>query len=369
MHDPRYDHLAEVLTGYSTRLQSGEKVLIDTFDAPPEIIISLIRKAREKGAVPLVNLQSNVVNRELLREAEESQYQLIAEYEMVRMTGVSVYIAIRGSHNITEQSDVPSDRMKLAMKLLKPVLDQRVNKTKWVVLRWPTPSMAQMAGMSTEAFEDFFFRVCTLNYSKMEAAMKPLAALMNDTDRVRIIGPGTDLNFSIRGIATIACSGQHNIPDGEVFTCPVRDSVQGHIQYNAPTIYQGTAFDSIKLAFKNGRITDATGNNTARINEILDTDEGARFIGEFALGFNPFILEPMRDILFDEKIAGSFHFTPGQAYENADNGNRSQVHWDLVCIQRPDYGGGEIYFDDKLVRKDGEFVLEELKGLNPENLV
>ncbi|HXM04975.1 MAG TPA: aminopeptidase, partial [Chthoniobacterales bacterium] len=369
MHDPRYDHLAEVLTGYSTRLQSGEKVLIDTFDAPPEIIISLIRKARERGAVPLINLQSNVVNRELLREAEESQYQLIAEYEMVRMKGVNVYIAIRGSHNITEQSDVPSDRMKLAMKLLKPVLDQRVNKTKWVVLRWPTPSMAQMAGMSTEAFEDFFFRVCTLNYSKMEAAMKPLAALMNDTDRVRIIGRGTDLNFSIRGIATIACSGQHNIPDGEVFTCPVRDSVQGHIQFNAPTIYQGTAFDSIKLTFKNGRITDATGNNPARINEILDTDEGARFIGEFALGFNPFILEPMRDILFDEKIAGSFHFTPGQAYENADNGNRSQVHWDLVCIQRPDYGGGEIYFDDKLVRKDGEFVLEELKGLNPENLV
>jgi aminopeptidase len=369
MHDPRYDHLAEVLTGYSTRLQSGEKVLIDTFDAPPEIIISLIRKAREKGAVPLVNLQSNVVNRELLREAEESQYQLIAEYEMVRMKGVNVYIAIRGSHNITEQSDVPSDRMKLAMKLLKPVLDQRVNKTKWVVLRWPTPSMAQMAGMSTEAFEDFFFRVCTLNYSKMEGAMKPLAALMNDTDRVRIIGPGTDLNFSIRGIATIACSGQHNIPDGEVFTCPVRDSVQGHIQFNAPTIYQGTAFDSIKLGFKNGRITDATGNNTARINEILDTDEGARFIGEFALGFNPFILEPMRDILFDEKIAGSFHFTPGQAYENADNGNRSQVHWDLVCIQRPEYGGGEIYFDDKLIRKDGEFVLEELKALNPENLV
>jgi aminopeptidase len=226
-----------------------------------------------------------------------------------------------------------------------------------------------MAGMSTEAFEDFFFRVCTLNYSKMEAAMKPLVALMNDTDRVRIAGTGTDLNFSIRGISTIACSGAHNIPDGEVFTSPVKDSVQGHIQFNAPTIYQGTGFDSIKLAFKNGRITDATGNNTGRINEILDTDEGARFIGEFALGFNPFILEPMRDILFDEKIAGSFHFTPGQAYDVADNGNRSQVHWDLVCIQRPEYGGGEIYFDDKLVRKDGKFVLEGLKALNPENLV
>jgi aminopeptidase len=369
MFDPRYDQLAEVLTGFSTRLQSGEKVLIDTFDAPPEIIVSLIRKVREKGGIPLANLQSNIVNRELLRGAEESQYQLISEYEMVRMKGVSAYIAVRGSHNVTEHSDVPPERMKLAMKLLKPVLDQRVNKTKWVVLRWPTPSMAQMAGMSTEAFEEFFFRVCTLNYSKMEAAMKPLAALLNNTDRVRIVGQGTDLNFSIRGIPTVSCSGKHNIPDGEVFTCPVRDSVQGQIQFNAPTIYQGSAFDSIKLVFKNGRIVDATGNNPTRINEILDTDEGARFIGEFALGFNPHILEPMRDILFDEKIAGSFHFTPGQAYEEADNGNRSQVHWDLVCIQRPEYGGGEIYFDDKLVRKDGKFVLQELKALNPENLV
>ena len=369
MFDPRYDQLAEVLTGFSTRIQSGEKVLIDTFDVPPEIIVSLIRKVREKGAIPLANLQSNTVNRELLRGAEESQYQLMAEYEMVRMKGVSAYIAVRGSHNVTEQSDVPPDRMKLAIKLLKPVLDQRVNKTKWVVLRWPTSSMAQMAGMSTEAFEDFFFRVCTLNYSKMEAAMKPLAALMNSTDRVRIVGPGTDLNFSIRGIPNVSCSGKHNIPDGEVFSCPVRDSVQGHIQFNAPTIYQGSAFDSIKLGFKNGRIIDATGSNPTRINEILDTDEGARFIGEFALGFNPYIREPMRDILFDEKIAGSFHFTPGQAYEEADNGNRSQVHWDLVCIQRPEYGGGEIYFDDKLIRKDGTFVLEELKSLNPENLV
>jgi aminopeptidase len=369
MFDPRYDQLAEVLTGFSTRLQSGEKVLIDTFDAPPEIIVSLIRKVREKGGIPLANLQSNIVNRELLRGAEESQYQLISEYEMVRMKGVSAYIAVRGSHNVTEHSDVPPERMKLAMKLLKPVLDQRVNKTRWVVLRWPTPSMAQMAGMSTEAFEDFFFRVCTLNYSKMEAAMKPLAALLNNTDRVRIVGQGTDLNFSIRGIPTVSCSGKHNIPDGEVFTCPVRDSVQGQIQFNAPTIYQGSAFDSIRLVFKNGRIVDATGNNPTRINEILDTDEGARFIGEFALGFNPHILEPMRDILFDEKIAGSFHFTPGQAYEEADNGNRSQVHWDLVCIQRPEYGGGEIYFDDRLVRKDGKFVLEELKALNPENLV
>ena len=369
MLDPRFDRLAELLIDFSTRLQKGEKVLIDCFDIPPEMILSLIRRARAKGGVPLVNLQSNIVNRELLRGAEEDQYRVIAEYELARMTAVDAYIALRGSHNITEHSDVPSSRMQLALKLLQPVLDQRVNRTKWVVLRWPTAAMAQMAGMSTEGFEDFFFRVCTLDYSKMEKAMRPLKDLMDHTDRVRITGPGTDLRFSIRGIPTIPCSGAHNIPDGEIFTCPVKDSVQGHVQFNAPTIYQGTAFDSVRLTFKSGKVVEASGNNPRRINEILDTDEGARYIGEFAIAFNPHILQPMRDILFDEKIAGSFHFTPGQAYENADNGNRSQVHWDLVAIQRPEYGGGEIYFDDQLIRKDGLFTRKELIELNPEYLV
>jgi aminopeptidase len=369
MLDPRFDRLAEVLIDFSTRLQKGEKVLIDCFDIPHPMIVSLVRRARVKGGVPLVNLQSNIVNRELLRGAQEDQYRVMAEYELARMAAVDAYIALRGSHNVTEHSDVPSDRMQLALKLLQPVLEQRVNQTKWVVLRWPTAAMAQMASMSTEGFEDFFFRVCTLDYSKIEKAMRPLKDLMDHTDRVRITGPGTDLRFSIQGIPTIPCSGEHNIPDGEIFTCPVKNSVEGHVQFNTPTIYQGTAFDSVRLTFKNGRVIEATGNNPKRINEILDTDEGARHIGEFALGFNPYILEPMRDILFDEKIAGSFHFTPGQAYEKADNGNRSQVHWDLVAIQRPEYGGGEIYFDDRLVRKDGLFVQKDLTGLNPEQLV
>ena len=369
MFDPRFDALAEVLTGFSTRLQKGEKVLIDLFDIPPEMVVSLIRKVREKGAFPFVNLQSNIVNREMLRGADQVQFQTMAGYELARMQAMNAYIAVRGSYNITEHSDVPSDRMLLAMKLLKPVLEHRVNKTKWVVLRWPSPSMAQLSGMSTEAFEEFFFRVCTLDYARMETAMQPLKRLMDKTDQVHITGPGTDLRFSIKGIPTVACGGQHNIPDGEVFTCPVRDSAEGYIQYNTPTIYQGTAFDSVRLGFSKGRIVEASANQTAVLNKILDSDDGARYLGEFALGFNPHVREPMRDILFDEKIAGSFHLTPGEAYEKADNGNRSQVHWDLVCIQRPEYGGGEIRFDGKLVRKDGLFVLDDLKGLNPENLV
>jgi aminopeptidase len=367
MIDPRFDVLAEVLIGFSTRLERGERVLIDAFDVPPEMVIALIRSTRSKGAFPFVNLQSNVIARELLRGAEEEQYRTFREFEMARMQVMDAYVALRGSHNMTELSDVASERMQLAMKMLQPVVEQRVNKTKWVVLRWPTPAMAQMAGMSTEAFEDLFFKVCTLDYSKMQPGMETLKSLMEKTDQVHIIGPGTDLRFSIKGIPAITCGGRHNIPDGEVFTCPVRDSVEGHVQFNAPTVYQGTAFDSVRL-FKKGKVVDATSNNTERLNAILNSDEGARYIGEFALGFNPHIWEPMRDILFDEKIAGSFHFTPGQAYEGADNGNRSQVHWDLVCIQRSDYGGGEIHFDQQLIRKDGLFVPKELQALNPESL-
>jgi aminopeptidase len=257
----------------------------------------------------------------------------------------------------------------MVAKILKPVQEYRVNKTKWVLIRWPSPSMAQQAGLSTEAFEDFFFRVCTFDYSRYGAGMKALTALMNKTDRVHIKGPGTDLRFSIKGIGAVPCGGLRNIPDGEVFSCPVKDSVEGTISYNAPTVYLGTAFDNIKLTFKAGRIVEATSNNTKRLNEILDTDAGSRYIGEFAIGFNPHILQPMRDILFDEKIAGSFHFTPGQAYEVGGNGNKSAVHWDMVCIQRPEYGGGEIWFDGKLIRKDGLFVPKSLQKLNPDQLL
>jgi len=365
MHDPRLDQLARQLVRFSTSVKKGENVLIDLYDTPAEMGVALIRAVREAGGVPFVNLNEARIVRELYRKAGEPQMAAQADVLLYQMKKMQAYIAVRGSHNITETSDVPADKMALVSRLLRPVINHRVGKTKWCVLRWPTPAMAQQAGMSTEAFEDFFFRVSLLDYRKFIPGMKALKALMDRTDRVEITGPGTDLRFSLKGIKAITCGGQYNIPDGEVFTAPVKKSVEGTISFNAPTIYQGTSFDSITLAFKKGKIVEATANNTAALNKILDSDEGARFIGEFALGFNPEIQHPMRDILFDEKIAGSFHFTPGQAYEGvADNGNRSQVHWDMVCIQRPDYGGGEIRFDGKLIRKHGVFVARGLDSLN-----
>jgi aminopeptidase len=364
MHDARFDKLARLLVEYSTRLKRNENVLIEAFDVPDEMTIALIRAARKAGAIPFVQIQRAQVNREIALKALDRQLNLAARHELARMKKMDAYIALRGSNNITELSDVPVNKMQLIAKKMRPVTDQRVKKTKWVVLRWPTPSMAQLASMSTEAFENFYFDVCTLDYRKLQPGMKALKRLMEKTGRVEVKAPGTDLRFSIKGIPAVICGGDRNIPDGEVFTAPVKDSVQGHITFNAPTIYQSVGFDGIRLEFRDGRIVDAKSNQTEKLNKILDSDPGARYIGEFSLAFNPHILEPMRDILFDEKIAGSFHFTPGQAYDEADNGNRSQVHWDMVSIQRPDYGGGEIYFDGKLIRRDGEFLPKQLRSLN-----
>lgn len=364
MHDPRIDELARQLVRYSTATKRGEKVLIDLFDVPEAVGVALIREVRAVKAIPFVNIHNARITREMGMAATEEQYSTIAKNAMHQMKGMDCYIAIRGSHNVNELADVPAKNMQMLSTKMRPVLNERVNNTRWCVLRWPHPSMAQSAGMSTEAFEDFYFRVCLLDYGKLKRGMNALAKLMTDTKLVHITGPGTDLSFSIEGLPGIACGGTHNIPDGECFTAPVKNSVEGHIAYNAPSIYQGIAFDNVRLEFSEGKIVNATANNTKALNKILNTDPGARYIGEFAIGFNPEIKEPMRDILFDEKIAGSFHFTPGQAYEVADNGNRSSVHWDLVNIQRPDYGGGEIKFDGKVIRKNGKFIPKSLHVLN-----
>ena len=368
MTDPRYRTLADLLVGYSTQVKKGEKVLLDMIDVPDAFTVALARSVRDAGAIPLIETRHTRVTRELLCGMTEEQATLMRDIEMARMKKVQSYIAIRGAANTSENSDVPGDSMSLYSKVMRPVLNYRVNKTRWCVLRWPTPSMAQAANMSTEAFEDFYFDVCTLNYRKMGKAMETLEKLMARTDKVVLKGPGTDLSFSIKGVGAKACKGDRNIPDGEVFSCPLKYSVNGVIQYNTPSVYAGTRFENVRLVLKNGKIVEATANQTERINQIFDTDPGARYIGEFSLGLNPRILNPMNDILFDEKIAGSLHFTPGQAYEDCGNGNKSAIHWDMVLIQRPEWGGGEVWFDGKLIRKDGLFVPKSLQNLNPDQL-
>jgi aminopeptidase len=370
MYDQRIDKLAKGLINYSCSLKKGEKVLIEAKGIDYMLVNALIKEAYKVGAYPFVEIYDNRVTRELMMGLTEEQAKLRAKYDGARMAEMDAYIGIRGGENCNELSDVPEKNAKIESEFYShPVHHEiRVKKTKWVVLRYPNQGMAQQAGMSTDAFEDFYFKVCNLDYSKMDKAMDALKIRLDKADKVRLTAKNTDITFSIKGIGSKKCSGERNIPDGEIYTAPVKNSVNGKITFNTPSVENGFKFENVSLTFKDGKIIDATANDTEKLNAVLNTDDGARYVGEFAFGVNPYIVKPMGDILFDEKISGSIHFTPGCCYDDCYNGNISAIHWDMVLIQTKEYGGGEIYIDGELIRKDGLFVPEDLRCLNPENL-
>jgi aminopeptidase len=370
MIDRRLEKLADILVNYSLAVKPDENVLVQATGYEPAFDKALIRAIHKAGGRAFVSLRDKTIDRELLMQAPAAQVELQAELELARMRHMQCFIGYTAIRNMNALSDVPGDKMDLYNRNIwkKVHIEQRVPHTRWVVLRYPTAAMAQMAGMSEEAFEEFYFKVCTLDYAKMSKAMDSLVQLMARTDKVRLLAKDTDVSFSIKGLPPVKCDGKLNIPDGEVYTAPVKNSVNGIITYNTPSEHEGFTYENIRFEFKDGKIVDARSNDTQRINRVLDTDEGARYVGEFAIGVNPYITKAMKETLFDEKIAGSIHFTPGNSYDDCFNGNRSAVHWDLVLIQTPEYGGGEIWFDDALIRKDGVFVIPELTGLNPENL-
>ena len=372
MKDERIEKLASNLLTYSVNLQKGENILIEVLgEEGMPLAKELVKKAEEIGAKPFFNIINYEVLRLMLQNATKEHIELYAKHDEARMKDMQAYIGIRATSNSSELSGLSREVLEIYNKYYTiPVhFEERVKRTKWCILRYPNYSMAQMSKMNIDEFEDFFFKVCNVDYSKMSKAMEPLKKLLNNTDKVHILGEGTDLHFSVKGIPAEKYIGTFNIPDGEVASAPVKTSVNGYITYNTESTYNGITFNNIRFEFKDGKIIKATSNKTKELNEILDTDEGARYIGEFAFGLNPYVEKPIGDTLFDEKVKGSFHFTPGDSLEESDNGNRSAIHWDIVNIQTPEYGGGEIYFDDVLIRKDGRFVLEELQGLNPENLM
>ncbi len=371
LKDIRIEKIAKSLLEYSVEIKKGERLLIRGYYQSKPLMLELIKQANKIGA----NAHAEILDDELSRMQSlgrtESEYKKMLEWQLEKGKDFDAFISIYGSNNDFETSDVPSDTKMMASKIMRPYQNMIVNEKRWVILNYPTYSLAQKAKMPFETFSDFVFDVSAIDYNKMKTAMQSLKKIMEKTDKVRIVSPGTDLTFSIKGIPAIPCAGENNIPDGEVFTAPVKNSVNGTIQYNTPSPYHGTIFNNVKLTFKDGEIVEATADNDVdKLKKVFETDEGAKYVGEFAIGVNPLIKHPMGNILYDEKIDGSIHFTPGQAYENeADNGNRSAIHWDIVLIQRKEYGGGEIYFDDVLVRKDGIFVIDELKSLNAENLM
>lgn len=370
--DPRSTKLADLLVNYSCALKKGQKLLVESYGfASLGLVEEIIKIATRKGAFVFYEFRHDSLRRAFLRHADEEQVKALAKYPLHQMRDMDCYIGIRAAENTTELADVPGKKTNwYGRHYMKPVhLKVRVPGTRWVVLRYPNNAMAQSARMSLRAFEDFYYDVCTVDYRKMSRAINPLKRLMDRSDRVHIKGPGTDVSFSLKGIKSVKSDGSRNIPDGECFSAPVRDSVEGTVLFNAGSLQDGVVFGDIALTFRKGKVVaEDAGAQTRELRRFLGRDKGARYLGEFAFGFNPHITRPILDILFDEKIAGSFHMALGAAYGDADNGNRSAIHWDLIQIQTPKMGGGEIWIDGKLIRKDGRFVPKSLQGLNPENL-
>ncbi len=371
MHDPRLDDLAAQLVGYSLDLKAGEKLYLEVKGLEAlELGRAILRAATARGAVPFWYYNDDDVARHFVRHAGREQLAAWGAFHRGIMEQVDAYIGVRGGANPYDLADLDAERRGWFDQAYwqEVHLGVRLQK-KWCVLRYPNPAMAMLAQRPTEEFADFYFRVCNLDYARLSRAMDPLQALMERTDQVRLRGPGTDLTFSLKGMPAVKCDGHRNIPDGEIYAAPVRDSAQGVVTYNTASLHAGRLHRNVRFEVRDGRIERATcdGDQEA-LQRVLDVDEGARYFGEFALGLNPHITAPLQDTLFDEKIAGSFHLTPGNAYARSDNGNKSALHWDLVCLQTPEHGGGEIWFDGVLVRRDGLFVLPELAGLNPEAL-
>ncbi|HJX39200.1 MAG TPA: aminopeptidase [Anaerolineae bacterium] len=365
MRDQRNEALARILLTYSVDLQPGEKIMLDIRGKESlELAREVIRQATELGGVPFWYYNDYSLLRPWVRGASEGQLEAFGQLHLKLMKEMDAWLCFHGPDNPFDLADVDGAQLQLFQRLYSgPVhLEERVKNTKWCILDYPTDSIAQLAEMSREAFEDYYYEVCCLDYASMSKAMDPLVERMELTDQVRIVAPGTDLTFSIKGMPAVKCDGKENIPDGEVFTAPVRDSINGHVVFNVPLLERGILFREIELEFREGKVVDAScQGNTKALNESLDVDEGARYTGEFALGVNPLIVRPMKDALFDEKMAGSLHLALGNSSDESPNGNESAIHWDIVLDQRREQGGGELYFDGELVRQDGRFIDEELE--------
>lgn len=365
MKDLRFTKLAEQLVRYSVSLQPGEHLLIGCSPQDLPLAKELIRAAYRAGGYPHVSLEDAGLRRCLLEGLQEEQAAAIAEYERCRFDRMDAYINLATTQNAMENAAVDPQKLREYARMKNQATQKmRQGRVKWCVCISPNDLYANNAGMCLDDFERYYFDVCCMDYARFGRAMEKLRLRMEQTDRVRILAPGTDLSFSIRGVPKCVSAGERNVPDGEVYTAPVRESVNGTIQFNVPSVFNGTRFEAIQLRFENGKAVSAQANWTSKLNEILDTDAGARYVGEFAFGLNPKLTVPLGLTLFDEKIRGSIHLAMGNALDLTDNGNRSAIHWDMVSLHTPEWGGGSVYFDDVLVRKDGVFVLPELEELN-----
>lgn len=356
-----FKKIAENIVEYSLELKQGEYLNILIQGNSQNVLGREIERiANEKGIIT----RYAFLNYENFETFTDEEFEKFVERELKIMQLCDACVRVVDMVPV-QLSDKAVERRNHFLKIVR---DDVMLKKRWNLTSVPCRENFKSEEEYRELL-DTYIKSCSIDYNEMSKAMDKLVNRLSKGNMVRIVAKGTDLTFSIKGMPAIKCFGKLNLPDGEIFTAPIKDSVNGYITYNLPSVQNGITHNNIYFEFRNGKIVREYSDNTEELTKVLNTDEGARCIGEFSFGVNPYVKKFFNNTLYDEKIRGSIHLTPGDAYEECDNGNRSIVHWDLVQSHNPEHGGGEIWVDGELIRKDGIFVADYLKCLNPSNLI
>lgn len=355
MVDPRIKKLADILANYSVKIKKGDIVELSCGPEAKPLVLELSKLILKKGASPLIRTGIEGFGHVYYKYASEESLKKKPVIAMFEAKHVQAWISIGTDYNTKELSEVDPKKMAIRSKVMKLISDYIVNKDNWVILEYPTNALAQDAEMSLEDFEDFAYNACLADWKKESIRQEKLVKLVDKTKKVRIKSHDTDLTFSIKGKKAIKCCGHRNMPDGEVFTEPVKRSVNGYIAYSFPAIKGGREVDGIRLEFRNGKVIKATAEkNEDYLKTMIKIDEGASYIGEFGMGVNYGIKRFIKQILFDEKIGGTIHLALGRAYKETGGENKSSLHWDMIKDLRK---GGQVFFDDKLVMQNGKWKI------------
>ena len=356
MHDTRITKLADILVNYSLKIKKGERALINaSSELAKPLVLEVYKKVLQAGGYPAVNIVFEEMTNIFYKMAAKEQLLDFPKIKFFEAKNVDCFINIRASVNKKALSNIDPKAISQRSKVLMPIQEEIVNRKRWVICNFPTNALAQETDMSLEEYEDFLYGATNINWGKVKKKEMKLKRILDKGNIIRIVGKDTDLTLSIKGRKAILCFGERNMPDGEVFLSPIEDTAEGQIYYDLPAIYQGKEVLGICLKFKKGKVIEAKAEkNQGFLISMLDTDKGARYLGEVGIGTNYGIKHFSKDILFDEKIGGTVHLAVGRSYESAGGKNKSAIHWDMIKDLR---NGGAIHVDGKEIQKNGRFVI------------
>jgi len=355
MRDPRIAKVAEILVDYSTEVKEDEVVEICASEGAKPLFLAVYREVVRRNPKEIIcDIWFDEMDEIFFQEAEDTQLSKFPSLNMYQIEHTDVWIYLNAHSNTRRLTSVDPQRLSQRYKALKPIVRERVRNTRWVLTVFPTEAVAQEADMSLSEFEDFYYRSVDIDWRKLSQEQEEIKELFQKGREVTIKAEDTDITMSIEGRAVVSGHGKRNMPDGEVCTAPLEDSVQGHIKYTYPAIFRAREVDRVELWFEDGEVVKAKATKGEEfLLEMLATDEGAKRVGELGIGNNFAIDRFVKNILLDEKIGGTVHLALGNSPKDTGGKNESAIHWDMIKDLRY---GGEIYLDGELIQKDGVWV-------------